>query len=317
MASKKRRKVNYARLLLLVLIAIALIAVIVLGIRYILKDDTGDNDADPLPSVITNADTKIEVSDYAVYEDKNNDLGFNFVVATLKFTNDNGINYDLSNLKTNEGIELSNILEYSKQLTMASYDFNSLDTTTTIESSNKEYSAKVFIPYKETTNSIIVTDSISNSSLYIDVTSHKVDIDTLKKEDNSTEIVSNDYNISVASNYIASNMYHNGERYDSSMLNTYVFEMTVNSISNGVKITSASFKQTSTGETYQAKDSSYTTSKGGVEILNILDKELKVGDTYALFFEVYGNPDDEPDYKGTITINFSDSSSVTIDTELN
>lgn len=317
MASKKRRKVNYARLLLLVLIAIALIAIIVLGIRYILKDDTGDNDADPLPSVITNADTKIEVSDYSVYEDKNSDLGFNFVVATLKFTNDNGINYDLSNLKTNEGIELDNVLDYTKALSYKNYNLSSFNIADSIVSSENEISAVVFIPYKEISNSIILTDSISNSSLYIDITSHKGDIDEIKRVDQSANIVTNDYNISVANNYIASNMYHNGERFDASMLNTYVFEMTINSIGDGIKITGATFTQSSTGEVYDALDSSYYTSKSGKNIENILDADLNVGSTYALMFMVYGYEYDTPDYAGTIKIDFSDNTSVSIDTEFN
>lgn len=312
----KKRKIRYDRIVLCILVSILLIGIIVMGVRYILKDDT-KNDADPLPKVINNADTKIEVSDYTVYEDKNNDLGFNFVVATLKFSNDNGINYDLSNLKTNEGLVLSNILDYSKQLTMALYDFNSLATTTTIQSSDKEYSAKVFIPYKETTNSIIVTDSVSNSSLYIDITSHKADIDTLKKEDNSKDIISNDYNISVSNSYIASTMLHNNETYDSSMLTVYVFEMKVNSISNNIKVTSASFKQSSTGETWEAMDESYCSSKSGSIINNILNANLSTNNTYALFFDVYSNGEQTPNYKGSITINFSDGTSTTIDTELN
>lgn len=314
----KRRKINYARLVLLILIAIALIAVIVLGIQYILKDDSSDtnNNGSNTTEVISEGDTKIELSDYTVYEDKNSDLGFNFIVATLKFSSENEISYDLANLKTNEGYVLNNSLNYSKEIRMAGYDFDSLNTVTSIVSSEKEYSANVFIMYKEG-NSITLTDSVSNSSMYIDLTSHKGDIDTLKKQDNSTEIISNDYDISVANNYIASNMYHNGESYDSSMLNVYVFEMTVNSVSNNIKITNASFKQTSTGEVWEALDSSYSTSKSGKMIENILDKTLSNGDTYALFFEVYGNPDEEINYEGTITLEFSDGSSKVVDTKFN
>lgn len=316
MANKKRRKINYARLVLLILIAIALIAVIVLGIQYILKDDSDTSKSNTTtPSVITNSDTKIELNDYSVYEDKNSDLGFNFVVANLKFSNDNGISYDLANLKTSEGIVLSQISDYQKQITMASYNFDSLNTTTSVQSSDKQTSVKVLIPYKES-NSLSLIDTVSNASILIDTTKNKVDIDTLKKQDNTQDIISNDYNISVANSYITSNMYHNGERYDSPY-NTYVFEMTVNSISNNVKITSASFKQTSTGEVFDAMDSSYTTSISGNKMDNILDKTLKANDTYALLFDVMANLEEKPDYKGTITINFSDGTSSTIDTELN
>lgn len=313
----RKRRVRYDRIVLCALVAILLIVAIVAGIRFILKDDTNKNDADPIPSVISSGDTKIEVNDYKVYEDKNSDLGFNFVVANLKFSNENGINYDLANLKTSEGTSLNDVTEYQKVMEVQNYNYASLNTVTSISSTDKEYTAKVFIPYKENATSIIVTDAVTNSSLYMDVTSHKGDIDTLKKEDNSQEIVTSNFDISLANNYVASEMYHNGQYYDSSMLNVYVFEMKVNSASNNAKITNATFKQSSTGETWNALDSSYTTAISGKTIENILDKTLSVGDTYALFFEVYGNPNENTKYEGTITFEFSDNSTKVIDTKLN
>lgn len=315
--AKKRRRVRYDRIVLCVLVSILLIAIIVMGIRYILKDDTSKNDTvDNNTTVVTNSDIKIELEKYTVYEDKNNDLGFNFVIVTLKFTSDNSVSYDLTNLKTSEGVVLSEISDYQKTFASSNYNYNSLGTTLGIASSDKEVSVKVFVPYKSG-SVITLTDSVSNASIAIDTTTNKGDIDTFKKADNTQDIVSNDYNITVSNSYIASRMLHNGEAYDSSMLNVYVFEMKVNSISNNVKVTKATFKQSSTGETWDAMDESYSTSKSGSEIKNILNTSLTTGDSYALFFDVYSNGDETPDYKGTITFTFSDGTSTTIDTELN
>lgn len=314
----KKRRVRYDRILLCVLVSILLIAIIVMGIRFILKDDSSDKNTtnNNTTEIVSSDDIKIELEDYSVYKDTNSDLGFNFVVATLKFTSKDSVSYDLANLKTNEGISLNSVLEYTKQLTMASYNIDSLNVTNTVSSTEKEYSAKVFIPYKEG-NSITLIDSISKASILIDVSKNEKDINTLKKEDNSKDIVSSDYNISVANSYIASNMRHNGEYYDSSMLNVYVFEMKVNSISNNVKVTSATFKQSSTGETWDAMDESYSSIKDSSTINNILNTDLTVDGNYALFFDIYSNGEETPDYKGTITISFSDGTSTTIDTELN
>lgn len=315
--AKKRRRVRYDRIVLCVLVSILLIAIIVMGIRYILKDDTSKNNTvDNNTTVVTNSDIKIELENYTVYEDKNNDLGFNFVIATLKFTSDNSVSYDLTNLKTSEGVVLSEISDYQKTFASSNYNYNSLGTTLGITSSDKEVSVKVFVPYKSG-SVITLTDSVSNASIAIDTTTNKGDIDTFKKADNTQDIVSSDYNITVSNSYIASRMLHNGEAYDSSMLNVYVFEMKVNSISNNVKVTKATFKQSSTGETWDAMDESYSTSKSGSEIKNILNTSLTTGDSYALFFDVYSNGDETPDYKGTITFTFSDGTSTTIDTELN
>ncbi len=313
----KKRKVRYDRLIVVGLVAILLLIALIFGIKTLVglfsKNDENSSDVSPIsPSVDSNG-TTIEILKYSVYEDKNSELGFNFVVAETKFMNDDGVSYDLGNLVTSENISLDSYYDYEKKFNVLSYDFASLGTVSTISSSEKEYTCKLFIPYTDTKDLLTVTDKISNSSLKIDLTKDKGDIDTLKKKDNSSEINSNDYNISVSNCYISDMMNHNGESYDASMLAFYTFELKVNSISDDVKITDAVFKQTSTGESYDALDDSYSS----VKIDNIINKSLNVGDVYALFFEVYSDPDEKPTYEGTITLYFSDNTSVEISAILN
>ena len=97
------------------------------------------------------------------------------------------------------------------------------------------------------------------------------------------------------------------------MLCIYTFNIKVVSITDGIKVTSASYTKNSDGENYGALDDTFNS----VKINNILNKTLSVGDEYALFFEVYSNPDETQDFAGKLTLNFSDGSSTTIDTVLN
>ncbi len=312
----KKRKIRYDRLLIVILGGILLCAALIFAVKGLVslfsKDNTQNSGQDTsVPKDVDNKNTILELGDYVVYEDSNNDLGFNFVIAEIKFANQDGINYDLNSLTTNEGISLANTYDYSKNFN-GKYNFSSLGTVTTVTSNEKEYTCKLFIPYTNTNMLLILTDNNTNTSLSIDLSKNKADINTIKVDDTSTIITSNDYDISVSNSYISEKMTRDGQSYSASMLSTYTFELKVNSINSGIKITGATFTQTSTGVSENCLDESYASMKIG----NILNKELNAGDTYALFFEMPDNPDEEHDYKGTITVTFSDNSSTTIDTTL-
>lgn len=311
----KKRKIRYDRLLIVILGGILLCAALIFCVKGLVslfsKDNTNKDNNTNIPTNVDNKKTSLELVNYEIYEDTNSDLGFNFVVAEIKFSNDEGINYDLASLSTNEGIVLSNIYDYQKNFN-GKYNFSLLGTTNSVASGDKEYTCKLFVPYTSTTTVLTLTDSNTNATLSIDLSKEKADINSIKVDDNSTVIVTGDYDISVSNSYISEKMTHNGESYSTAMLSTYTFELKVNAISSGIKITNATFTQTSTGTSENCLDESYASLKIG----NILNKELNVGDTYALFFEMPDNPDEEHDYKGTITLNFSDGSSATIDTTL-
>ncbi len=312
----KKRKIRYDRLLIVILGGILLCVALIFAVKGLVslfsKDNTQNNGQDTsVPKDVDNKNTALELVDYVVYEDSNNDLGFSFVIAEIKFANKDGINYDLNSLTTNEGISLANTYDYSKNFN-GKYNFSGLGTVTTVTSNEKEYTCKLFIPYTNTNMLLILTDNNTNTSLSIDLSKNKADINTIKVDDTSTIITSNDYDISVSNSYISEKMTRDGQSYSASMLSTYTFELKVNSINSGIKITGATFTQTSTGVSESCLDESYASMKIG----NILNKELNAGDTYALFFEMPDNPDEEHDYKGTITVTFSDNSSTTIDTTL-
>ncbi len=310
----KKRKIRYDRLILLILIALVLIAIIVMGIIKITQSIDSNDKITIIPTdeTIESDGISIELVSYKTYLDIDDTLGFNFVVAELKFSSNEAISYDLNNLITNQSIKLNDILNYKKTIEVKDFNFTSLNTTVDIVSDQNEYTCKVFIPYTGSDN-ITLTDTISGKSFMIDTSKNQDNIDSIQNKNTSNEINTSDYNLTVSSSYISDMMTRNGESYNSSMLCIYTFNIKVVSITDGIKVTSASYTKNSDGENYGALDDTFNS----VKINNILNKTLSVGDEYALFFQVYSNPDEVQDFTGKLTLNFSDGSSTTIDTVLN
>ena len=310
----KKRKIRYDRLILLILIALVLIAIIVMGIIKITQsiDSNDKNTIIPTDETIESDGISIELVSYKTYLDIDDTLGFNFVVAELKFSSNEAISYDLNNLITNQSIKLNDILNYKKTIEVKDFNYTSLNTTVDIVSDQNEYTCKVFIPYTGSDN-ITLTDTISGKSFMIDTSKNQDNIDSIQNKNTSNEINTSDYNLTVSSSYVSDMMTRNGESYNSSMLCIYTFNIKVVSITDGIKVTSASYTKNSDGENYGALDDTFNS----VKINNILNKTLSVGDEYALFFQVYSNPDEVQDFTGKLTLNFSDGSSTTIDTVLN
>ena len=236
----RRRKFNIGRFILVLLILVALVVLVIFGIKLLKKDDASSSNDTNDSSVVAESTISIKLDSYDVYQPEN--LDFNFVVATLTFKGDDGVNYNLSNLVTEQGNNLSDIFEYEKMLN-TSYDFDSLGTTVDVVSSENKYSCKVFIPYTGDLDTLKVTDKLSGESFDIDLTKNIKELTTTEYSDNSTEIVSDDYDISVSDNYISTMMTLDGDDYDNSMTSVYTFKLTVNDIKSGIKITGATFVQ--------------------------------------------------------------------------
>ena len=114
-----KRKVRYGRLILVIFLLVLFIIGLVFASKAII--DLFDKD-DDTTIIVDDKDTVIELLDYKVYNTLDI-LDFNFVVAELKFKNDNGINYSLENLVTDEGIKLNDIYMYQKEIDV-NYDFS-------------------------------------------------------------------------------------------------------------------------------------------------------------------------------------------------
>ena len=305
----KRRKIRPDRILILALLLVLIVLLVIIGVKTLFSKDTNYDETNN--EVISSDDKGFELGNYEVYT-KDDNLGFGFVVADIKFTSENEINFDLANLITDEGIKLSEIYNYENKLKTSNYDFDALNTFSGIVNGDKEVSVKVFIPFVNKTDSLNIIDNSSNYSILINLTKNTKSIETIKKENKEDEIVSKDYTFTCQKPYIEDMMKHNGEPYDSSMLSIYVFRLTCESIDNGVKVNSATFSDKD-GNVFNAYDETYSSSK----IDNIIGKTLKVGDTYGLFFELYSNEEDRVAYEGTINLKFSDGTSADVKTILN
>ena len=298
--------------MILALAAIILLVALVFGFKALISLFDGEDrkDDEVLPA---KEGLNIEINDYKVYFDDKDELGFDFVVADMSFSDRKAFSYDLANMMTDEGLKLNDIFAYQKKLDINSYDFSALGTTTDISSEPGVFRCKVFVPLSQKRNLLTLTEGQSGKTFAIDLTKNHADIMDLKRSSTPSEIRTSDYDIDVSDNYISTMMTHQGEEYDCSMLSVYTFRLKVVAVKEGISIESAVFDQTSTGEKWDALDASYSSYK----IDNIIGKTLSVGDEYALFFEVYSNADEKPEYEGKITLTFSDGSKAVIDAKLN
>ena len=104
----KKRKVRVDRIIILILTLILVLGILGFGVYKIIELFSNDKQIETKP-VETIDGTRLSLNDYTIYYDDTNDLGFNFIIANITFSNDKNISYDLSNLQTSEKIFLNNI----------------------------------------------------------------------------------------------------------------------------------------------------------------------------------------------------------------
>ncbi len=307
--SKKRRRVRVDRIIILILSAVIFFGLLIFGGKKIAellskdgKDVAPGNIVDPQP-VDTNEDVKVSLVDYEVYKDDSKSLGFDFIVAQMKFVSDKPISFDLSNLQTSEKIYLNNVSKYVNTLSEKGYRVSKLGFVDTVVSSDKEYTCKIFIPYTTTSSSLRLLNSLDASMIPFDLDKNNKDITSLKFETDQ-EIEVGNTNVSVSSCSISTMMLHNDEEYQvPSTMNVYTFRINVQQTDGDVRITDARFLRASNDEVIQCLDETYQSEKTS----NCLNKTLVAGDNGALFFETT-IISDSPDYDGYLMLMFSNSS---------
>ena len=185
----KKRKIRADRILILVLTLVLLVLLVLLGVKYLFNGDENEVPENKQSNIQENEENgkTFEVVEYEVYK-KNDELGFGFVVANMKFADADKNNYELGSFITSEGIKLNEISEYEKKLKTSSYDFDSLHTVLDIPNDNSETTVRIFVPFIDSLNNIAVTDSVSGFSVNFDLSSNQKDLETLKKEECSKVI---------------------------------------------------------------------------------------------------------------------------------
>lgn len=306
--SRKKRKLNFVRLLLVLLVVCALIVCIIFGVKFIVGKINSQKQETTQVPVKTNSDSNEDVSikvvDYKVYLDSNEELGFNFVLADLEFTSKNTpIYYDLSNLSTSERINLGNIESYEAKIQAIGIELRKLNYVKDIRSNDSNtVTCKVLIPYEKIKGELNV---YNGEVLKFDLNANNFAVETLKVKDDSKETVvaSDEYNLSVFDSYISDMMFRNNEKAKyPSTVDIYTFEIKVNSIAKeNVYIEGATFIPNGSSNNHEALDKSYSSYK----IDNIIGKSLKAGDKYALFFAVTNSRDTKESFDGKLLIKLS------------
>ena len=306
----KKRKMRVDRIIILFLILAILILGLGFGIYKLLDsllDRRGNNEpktpvvVDPEP-VKTSEGVKVAMNDYDVYIDDTDSLGFNFVIAELRFTADDPISFDLGNLQTSEHIYLNNVSKYINTLTEKSYKVSDLGIVNTVVSNSNDYTCKVFVPYTTESSSLRLLNSEDASMIEFDLTKNNKYVTTMKFNTDQ-EIVIGETNIRVSKSYISTMMTHNGEEYDASGLNYYTFNIYVDKIEGDIKIVDAIFVRNNSDEQLHCLNNEYQS----VKVSNCLNKTLIQGENGALFFEESGKGGNT-DFDGFLMLMLSNSS---------
>lgn len=303
----RNNKVRIDRIIIIFLSIIIIVGVLGFGVSKLI-DVLFNNDNNPInnpdivdPSPIkTNETTKVSLVDYQIYEDDTNSLGFNFIIATLKFEDENNISFDLGNLQTSEKIYLNNVSKYINTLHENAYNIESLNIVNTVVSNSKNYTCNVFIPFTTNSYSLRLLNSLDASMIEFDLTKNLNNVTAIKFE-TEKDIIIGDTNVRVSKSYISNMMMHNGVEFDASGMNYYTFNIYVEQVEDNVKIIDAAFIPNNSNEQLKALNTQYRSAK----VDNCLDKVLTVGENGALFFE--GSSKNEDSLKGYLMLMFSNS----------
>ena len=305
----KKRKVRADRIIILFLSGALLIGLLGFGIYkamdYFMNrpKTNGGEIVNPQP-IETSSDVKVELAgpeSYQVYTSSNDEIDFNFIVAELKFTGSEAISFDLGNLRTSEKIYLNDVSKYLNILNEKGYKVNKLGIVNTVVSQEKEYTCKVFIPYKTNSYTLRVLNSQDASMIEFNLDKHINDISSIKF-DTQQQIEVGNTNVTVSSCYVSEMMLHNGETYNASALTVFTFKINVNKVEGNVMIEDAQFVRSNTDEVIPCLDETYQSLRD----VNCLGKKLILGDNGALFFETSAK-EENPDFSGYLMLKFSNS----------
>ena len=301
-----KRKVRYDRIIILTLAVLLTAAVLGFGVYKLLdlflNQETEQKEVIPAANVTTSGNIKVSLLDYSVYTGDRENLGFNFIVASLKFDSDEPISFDLADLQTSEKIHLDAVGKYINELEEKNYRLNKLDISNVIVSNENTYTANIFIPYTTQSSTLRILNSNDASMIEFDLSKNTSDISTLKF-DTQQQIEVGDTNVTVSSCFVSTMMLHNDQEYQiPSTLSIYTFVISVNKAEGNVMITDARFVAENDSEVISCLDETYES----VKVANVLGKKLVEGENGALFFETR-TPSGGPDYTGYLMLMFSNS----------
>ena len=298
-----KNKIRADRVIILILVAILVGGALGFGVYKIIELFSNDKQIETKP-VETIDGTRLSLNDYTIYYDDTNDLGFNFIIANITFSNDKNISYDLSNLQTSEKIFLNNISKYINKLDSSGYDISRFNLQTRgIVCDSNIISVNIFVPFSTNGTKLSIYNSIDTSNcINFDLNKDAVAVTTLKLNDNNDEIVIGNTTVFISKAYISTFMLHNDEPYElGSTTKVYSFEITAKDVKDNVTISDAIFLPMNSSDEIRCLSSDYKS----IDMDNIIDKKLELGTKGGLFFDVHTNNDTVED--GVLLIKFSNS----------
>lgn len=309
MGKHKKRSFSLFRASIIVLLLIIVILVLVLilknGVNLDKKEEVKEEqttEKSDSENENLNETVSISLNNYDVYFDDDDRLGFNFIIANLRFTSSNGsLYYDLSNLITGEKKRLDDNDFYLEKIKACNYDisqFNLLDKEFSSEAGYIDGNVFIYFSKDYKNNDLSI---YNGEQIKFDLTSHTHKVMELFFEVETEDIKTEKYDISVKNSYTESDFITSTGENAAYPL-ALVFELSVNELeTSGVHIEEAKFipEGALAGFSIPSIDDYVDSYK----IKNIINKNLKVGDTYGLFFQIGENTSQ----KGKILIKFSDS----------
>ena len=305
-----RRRIKVKNVILLILAGALLIGVLAGGFFWI--RDVMSKKADKNEETVSER-FKIDLIDYTVY--RSDDFDFEFVLASLRFSDDEPINYTLSNLYTDEGLKLGSVDSYVEELESKYYYLGVKGVSFEVVSEENSATYTIFIPIKDKNKTeLTLYDALSKGELKFDLNANLGDISELKYSTGST-IQTGDYVLNIADAYIETNFFIDNEPYQyPSTIQIYAFVIDIEKVKEGSLMEDAVFIADGSNEEIHALASNITAMRQN----NIIDRSLSDGMSGALFFEVYNPNDNHISYNGTLKIKFSESAEwLVLETELN
>lgn len=307
MTKKKKKGLGFFRILVILLLIVLIVLVLVLILKNGMnldnkKEDEKTNEVvDHSSEKDINEVVKISCNKYDVYFDDDNKLGFNFIIAELDFANSNGsLYYDLGYLTTSEKIKLNDVEFYLNKIKSYHYDINNFDLLDTqFSSEGGNLRGNVFIPFLENYNEICI---YNGEVIKFDLTKNKHSITELFYDVQTEDIKTDEYDISISTSYIENQFITSDTGDEFACHYALAFELVVNKLSSkNIRIVEAKFvpENAMSGGSFDALDDHVDS----LRIKNIINKNLKEGDVYGLFFQI----DEQITQKGSIMIKFSNS----------
>lgn len=307
------------KMLLAIAIIITLITLLAIGYFFMNSNNKGGdlsgdvNMKEEGNQTKPTADTDLSVMDFDVVEYtvyNLEDIDFGFIIAKIRVqSKKDSINVDLSHFKTSEGVDLSIVDNYVKELEKNNYYLGKQNVWFEIVSTDNEYMGNIFIPYKDKSlKELDVKIDLNENDLFkFNLSNKKGTKDMLYYEGDDVITDGKTYQMKVSQAFeitgdSLTRTYPDGFSEDylyPATAEVYAFKIEAVSLwGDEVQIESAIYEVEGSGDVFDAMDSKITSMKYD----NIVGDIIKDKGNGVLLFMTL-NPDREPiKYKGRLKI---------------